>query len=417
MKKWFHSVLKHDNSIPHSKGIDIEKAKLVELSVKFNEIDTDNNKSLDQIEFLSFMAQNMPALSPFSTLIFDVFSDGKNPSIDFRSFIQFYTSCSLVDEDPGSLPNIIFSYYDKKKKGYLDINCLRNVGKSLYKNRSNFTKEDAEKMLYSQNPANPKNGLSRQEFANLFKTFLVTPIKDGSPSRSLNSKQDARYSTLPISNSVSNSTKLNSNESSNLNSDFNLNIDTNIKSSNLNRQKLSRGKISSPSSFNRKSGDFQLINKVSISEDILHSTSLEAYKAQFQQFNINKRSVITEKQLGQLVNEYCLIPQNFVFITMKIFGKNGFLSFQGYCSFRKSLLLEVESEESYSHKVFNLFSGDDGLIQLQQAREFGNLIKLKGKANSIQRWNSIINEVRYIYQVNGICFETFSALMYSMSTT
>ena len=155
--------------------IDEEQQK--KLMDEFNNYDTNGNHYLEKEELEAFLTEYMPDLNKFSRMIMNLFGTGKNDSISFDMFLIFYKSLQFIgnnEQDPSSLPMLIFSKLDKNNNYYISYKEIKYLLNLLQPENSKekVTKKEAKRIIHDLNPAREEWGLSRDEFIELFDSYI-----------------------------------------------------------------------------------------------------------------------------------------------------------------------------------------------------------------------------------------------------
>lgn len=181
----------NNNSSVKFKQPQIDEEQLNKLRADFNNYDKNGNHFLEREELESFLTDNMPDLLQFSKMIMDLFGTGKKDTISFDMFQIFYKSLQYIgnnEQDPSSLPMLIFSKLDKDDNYYISYKEIKYLLNLLRPDDSKekVTKKEAKKIIHNMKPAREEWGLSRDEFIELFDSYITTQADESESISHLN---------------------------------------------------------------------------------------------------------------------------------------------------------------------------------------------------------------------------------------
>ena len=348
-----------DVSTSEKHFIILSKKQRKSVEDSFHNFDKDSDGKLSQDDFKAFVWKTFPELKQFSLVLFAVFSSDQF-YVSFSDFSRFYDALLLVkidDFNPNSLLMIVFKYLDKDSNGFLnykEIKVLGNLINQLKQGKPKYHEKDAKNFILSRKPENVKKGLSRAEFVKLFFDFHPIEI--------LRSRS--------------------------------------IKAGPVKRQRSNSFPRKSP----RSSLKFKYTNKLKNRDRLM---------AEFSDVERDQNDALSINEVKMLLQNQSILPKNYASIVLKLFGDEGFLTFDGYSALSDSLSLLKDDRESFSKKVFNLYDSDrDGILTLKDCIKYGKDLNLSPQSNSHDFWKDRLNECQLIHGKNGICFPYFYEMMY-----
>lgn len=164
-------------SIPNTVNLSVEKLEM--LRSQFDKADSlEKNNLLDPKEFSNFINMDFPQLIPFTRAIISMF--GVDNNINFEQFAYFIESIQVMEkneDDPNSLPMLLFKKFDSDGNKNISAEEIQFLGNLMGETNTPMSLEEAN-ALVAKFAADPDQGLTPGEFIRLFNTYLqFDPMK------------------------------------------------------------------------------------------------------------------------------------------------------------------------------------------------------------------------------------------------